>query len=75
VENIRPGDTFEEKNFDGVTSYFSIWYRHGNTLTKHSKPTSGVGLFYTMERKFVDRKMITSISCKQKKAAIVYFRV
>jgi len=76
VENIRPGEPFEEKNFDGFSSNYCIWYRHDNTLTKHSKPMkSGSGIFYTMERKFVERKMVTTITCKQKKAVIVYFRV
>eukprot|EP00088_Acartia_fossae_P037654 TRINITY_DN3885_c0_g1_i3.p1 TRINITY_DN3885_c0_g1~~TRINITY_DN3885_c0_g1_i3.p1 ORF type:complete len:145 (+),score=0.07 TRINITY_DN3885_c0_g1_i3:41-475(+) len=74
VENIRPGILVEEIGFDGLSKYKSIWYRYGNKLIKHSKPTAGSGEFYSMERTFDERKMITTINTKNQKTSVTYFK-
>jgi len=76
VETIRPGVLVEETGFNAMSNYESIWYRNGNTLTKQCKPTNKkYAAPYTLERKFVERKMITSLLCNKTKAVIIFFKL
>jgi len=75
VERIRPGVLVEEAGFNDLSKYNSIWYRNGNIFTKHCKPTNKQHAApYTLERTFVDRKMITSLLCNKRRAVIVFFK-